>query len=201
MAGNQYKILLKYLPENTLDGILEIIINKPIKLIIKGQRKSKYGDYKPPIRNHYHCITINNNLNPYHFLITLVHEIAHLMTWEKYKNKVKPHGKEWKEIYKSLLTQFMDVFPMDIKIAVLQHLGNIKASTSADLKLTKALISYNQDQPLMISDIPPNSIFSIEDGRVFKKINKVRTRYRCYCLDDNRYYSMSAFYQIKDLSA
>lgn len=200
MAGNQDNILLKYLPENTLDGILEIINNKPIKLIIKGQRKTKYGDYKPPIIKPYHRITINNNLNPYHFLITLVHEIAHLFTWEKYKNKVKPHGKEWKAIYRSLLTRFMDVFPTDIKIAVLRHLENTKASTSADLKLTKVLNSYNPMQTLMISDIPPNSVFCVDDGRTFKKINKIRTRYRCYCLDDERYYSFSPFYQIKDLT-
>lgn len=199
MASNQYKILLKYLPENTLDGILEIIHNKPIKLIIKGQRKTKYGDYKPPVRKPYHCITINNNLNKYHFLITLVHEIAHLETWEKYKNKVKPHGKEWKQIYKSFLTRFIDFFPIEIKIAVLRHLGNIKASTSADLKLTQVLNSYNHVQPLMISDIPTNSVFSVEDGRVFKKMSKIRTRYRCYCLDDKRYYSFSPFYQIKEL--
>ena len=59
---------------------------------VKKSRSSKYGDYRPPLKGSNHLITINYDMNKYAFLITLVHEIAHLTNWNKHKDKVKPHG-------------------------------------------------------------------------------------------------------------
>ncbi|HAD34265.1 MAG TPA: hypothetical protein DCF44_07170 [Chitinophagaceae bacterium] len=44
-------------------------------------------------------MSVNGNLNSYHFLITLLHEIAHMLVWEQFRNRVKPHGLEWKHVF------------------------------------------------------------------------------------------------------
>ena len=58
------------------------------------------GDFKPLKKSGWSQITINNNLNEYGFLITALHEFAHLLVYEKYKNKVHPQGSEWKKLFK-----------------------------------------------------------------------------------------------------
>ena len=51
----------------------------------------------------YTKITVNGDLNPYSFLITTIHEFAHLVTFEEYQGRVKPHGKEWQLTYSKML--------------------------------------------------------------------------------------------------
>ena len=73
-------ILERYLPDAAVPIISHWIFSFDFKLKIKRPRSSKYGDYRAAERGSNHQITINNNLNKYAFLITLVHEIAHLTT-------------------------------------------------------------------------------------------------------------------------
>ena len=47
------------------------------------------------------------NLNPYRFLMTLVHEVAHLVAFQKYGRAIKPHGKEWKFTFQTLMLPFI----------------------------------------------------------------------------------------------
>ena len=84
MKGN-IELLNKYLPENTGKIFADWIIKYGIYIRITGNRATKHGDYRPPGRNKYHSITINHNLNKYAFLITFVHEMAHLLVWMQYK--------------------------------------------------------------------------------------------------------------------
>ncbi len=108
-------ILKKYIPEPAVDTIAEWIYKYNFKLKVKKSRASKEGDYTPPHSGKNHVITINHDLNKYAFLVTLIHEVAHLVAWEKYKGRVNPHGKEWKLEYSRLLHYFLlkgnDLFP------------------------------------------------------------------------------------------
>ncbi len=109
MYMEQYKTILnRYLPENSVDQIYDWLQEYNIHLKVSKKRSSKLGDYRPPQNGKGHQITVNYDLNSYAFLITLVHEIAHLLVWEKYRNKVKAHGKEWKETYRQLMAPFME---------------------------------------------------------------------------------------------
>ena len=102
------EILAKYIPAKSIEVIAQWIYHFNFKLKIKKSRTTKYGDYRPPMKNTNHQITINNDLNEYAFLITLIHEIAHLSNWEKHKSKVKPHGEEWKSEFKTLMDHFLN---------------------------------------------------------------------------------------------
>ncbi len=115
------EILVKYIPQNALNQVVDLISANNVQLNITRNRKTKLGDYRPPQNGYlFHRISINYNLNEFEFLVTLIHEFAHLFVWNKHKNKVEPHGKEFKTTYYSLLNQFVEqnVFPEEIKTAI-----------------------------------------------------------------------------------
>ena len=86
----------KHIPENAINLVQSLIEYHSINLKIVNQRQTKHGDFRQ-LANGKFQITINNNLNPFQFLLTLIHEIAHHTTFEKY-GRIRPHGKEWKGI-------------------------------------------------------------------------------------------------------
>ncbi len=180
-ARNQ-SILNKYIPEKAVPVISEWIINFDFKLRIKKNRSSKYGDYRPPIKGENHLITINYNLNKYAFLITLVHEIAHLSNYNKNKNAVKPHGDEWKLHYKLLMRQFLipDIFPVEIIIALRKYMNNPAASSCSDINLMRVLKNYDiRQHTILLEELPLGAKFEYTKNRIFIKGEQIRKRYKC----------------------
>lgn len=158
---------------------------------ISRNRATKLGDYRHPFKNSGHKISVNNDLNRYAFLVTTVHEFAHLLTWNEYKNKVKPHGQEWKSNFKRMMSPFLEqsVFPDDIHKAILIYLSNPSASSCTDLQLSRALKKYDEQyNSSRLEEIPLNTVFTIKDGRRFRKGERLRKRYRCVCLDNGNVY-------------
>src|SRR5215212_12235355 len=109
--------LQDYLPPTTFEDVLTYLQDPHVHLTVARQRKSILGDYRHRTHGQNHRISVNGNLNKYAFLITLLHELAHLLTFEKFGNRIAPHGKEWKNVFSRLLAQFIEhnVFPADIK--------------------------------------------------------------------------------------
>jgi len=158
---------------------------------ISRNRTTKLGDYRHPFRGNGHKISVNNDLNAYAFLVTAVHEFAHLLTWNEYKNKVKPHGTEWKRNFKRMMVPFMEkqIFPEDVHTAITSYLDNPSAASCTDLKLSRALKKYDRQIHLSrLEELPVNAVFTIRDGRKFKKGERLRKRYRCICLDNGNTY-------------
>jgi hypothetical protein len=197
---NKHKeILSKYIPESSIDIIFYWIKKYNIKLKISKSRTSKLGDYRPPVKNKFHKISINYDLNKYEFLIILVHEIAHLIIWNKYKNKKKPHSKEWKTEYKLLMDNFFNknIFPYDISQALTKYFKKTYASSSSDIELNRILNKYDKNtQNVYLEDIPLNTVFKIDDGRIFKTKEKLRKRYKCICLNNNKIYIFNPLVKI-----
>ena len=88
-----------FLPPGTYKAVSEYLHFYKIHLTITRQRKSILGDYRHQTASRNHRISINGNLNSFAFLITLLHEIAHLLAFEEYGKKIASHGKEWKLVY------------------------------------------------------------------------------------------------------
>lgn len=184
-------ILAEYLPRAAVDSVLNRIIEKKIHLKISRSRKTKLGDYRPPVRHPHHRITINHDLNPYTFLITFIHELAHLLVFEQYKNKVVPHGKEWKNEYKKLMVEFfkLNVFPQDLQKALGDSVQNAKASTFSELELSRLLKNYDKPNgEIHLETLPAETVFVIHNGKKFVKGKKLRKRYQCRNLQNNRIY-------------
>lgn len=180
--------LSKYIPNKAEDLLQEILENHPIHIKIVGNRSSKYGDFKK-LRNGELLITINNNLNKYQFLLTLIHEIAHFITYKQHK-KVKPHGLEWKLNFQHLMLPFLQpsIFPKELLHYLAKHLKNPKASSSSDVNLSLALKQYDElSGKNFIFELPTGSIFTF-NNRAFKKGNKRRTRFECIELTSKKNY-------------
>ncbi|MCX6352225.1 MAG: SprT-like domain-containing protein [Bacteroidetes bacterium] len=182
----------KYLPAGAYKIIERMIKPHSVLIKIKNARATKLGDYRLMNEDWKHQITINNDLNKYAFLVTLVHELAHLYTFEKHRDRVKPHGNQWKNQYVTMMLKFVgnDTFPTKLEQAVIEHLESPSASSCTDLNLHKALRRYDRYK----SDI--FTIESLEEGehfiwnkdRVFKKGEILRTRYKCVELKTRRAY-------------
>jgi SprT protein len=184
-------ILNKYIPEKAVPVIAEWIIAFDFKLKIKKSRSSKYGDYRPPIKGENHQITINYDMNKYAFLITLVHEVAHLSNFNKHKNSVKPHGEEWKLHYKLLMQRFLvpDIFPADVIIALRKYMNNPAASSCSDVNLLRVLKRYDvRSDTILLEELPLGAVFQYNKTRNFIKGEQIRKRYRCKELASNKIY-------------
>ena len=189
---NKTDVLAQYMPPAAAPIIAKWIDYFQCEFKISKNRTTKLGDYRHPFKEKGHKISVNNDLNPYSFLVTSVHEFAHLLTWNDHKNKVKPHGDEWKNNFKRMMNPFFEiqVFPTDIHHIISQYLNNPAASSCSDLHLARALKKYddNKTDTLHLEQLPVNTIFRIKDGRRFTRGERIRKRYRCVCLDDKRIY-------------
>ena len=176
------EILKKYLPEETVMLISEWIIEFDFKLKITKERKTRLGDYNSPRGDLNHTITINYNLNKYAFLITLVHEVAHLVTFNEHKNTVNPHGTEWKRNFQKLMQPFLtpDIFPLEVFAALRKYLQNPAASSCSDIHLLRTLKLHDEDNStIFLEHLPIHTVFLYNGSRVFKKGERIRKRYKC----------------------
>lgn len=198
--------LANYLPDNTFEPVVQFIHHYKVHLTVSKKRKGVLGDYRHSgMLGDNHRISINGNLNKYEFLITLLHELAHLLTFEQFRNRVEPHGKEWKANYSRLLIDFVqrNVFPQDIAQALQKSMLNPAATANGETELMLVLRRYNTTQKIgfvSISTLPDDALFTTEDGRVFKKIAKRRKRFQCVETKTGLHYIFSALSEVKPLS-
>lgn len=197
------EILRKYIPHFAVNTIAIWIIELDIKLKIKKERSTKLGDYMPPHNGLNHTITINYNLNEYSFFVTLIHEIAHLKTYNQYKNNVSPHGAEWKFAFKQLMIPFLTTenLPLDILYALRKYMSNPAASSCSDVTLMRTLKLYDKkdesDNNVLLERVPHLSHFLYNGSRVFEKGEKLRKRYRCKELSSGNVYLFSPLAEVE----
>ncbi|TVZ53143.1 SprT-like domain-containing protein [Dokdonia sp. Hel_I_53] len=182
--------LKKYIPERAAAPIFELIKSHAVYLKIVNERVSRHGDYRV-LKNGQHQITVNVSLNQYRFLITLVHEIAHLVAFKKYGRGIKPHGREWKYTFQTLMLPFIrpEIFPQDVLPFLARHFKSPKASSDTDAHLSVALKKYDPPSDKnFIFEIPRGSIFQIYNGKIFKKGAKRVKRYECTEISTGKVY-------------
>ncbi|MCV9927312.1 SprT-like domain-containing protein [Flavobacterium sp. LS1R49] len=182
--------LSKYIPEHAVKPVFDLIVDNRVHLKIVNERQTRHGDYrKGPSGKHE--ITVNSSLNKYKFLITLIHEISHLVAFEKFGRKIKPHGNEWKYSFQRLMVPFIrpEIFPSHLLPLLARHFKNPTASSDTDTTLSLALKQYDkQNDKNYIFEIPYGSVFRIHNGKIFKKIAVRTKRFECLEISSGRTY-------------
>ena len=182
--------LSKYIPDHAVKPVFELIVANQVHLKIVNERVTRHGDYRKGI-NGKHEITVNANLNKYKFLITLIHEISHLVAFEKFGRNIKPHGEEWKYSFQILMVPFIrpEIFPTHLLPLLARHFKNPTASSDTDATLSLALKQFDeQNDKNYIFEIPYGSVFRISNGKIFKKIAQRVKRFECVEINSGRIY-------------
>jgi hypothetical protein len=193
--------LIPFLPPNTFEELAKYFQNHTIHLTLTRERKSVLGDYRHPTKNAaYHRISINASLNQHSFLITLLHELAHMLVFIKFKGQVLPHGKEWKSQFQQMLIPYIgkNFFPTTIENALINYLNNPKASTCTDEHLYKALYYHDHNKPgwTLLEQLSIGNQFKIKNGKKYILLEKRRTRYRCKELETDKMYLFPKIYEV-----
>jgi SprT protein len=165
-------LLARHIPVRSVDRTMELLEGKNVHVKITRARFSKVGDYGCPLRQPHHRISVNGDLNPYAFLITLVHEIAHMHVWSVHGTRARGHGREWKEEFGNLLTPFLQtgVFPNDIDAELERHLRKPRASTLSDVRLQAVLNRYDPFPRTRLTDLESGSRFRLKNKRDYVKL-------------------------------
>lgn len=182
-------ILAKYLPKKAVKPVAGLIKQQNIYLKVVQERQTRHGDYLmlPDGRPR---ITINANLNPYKFLLTTIHEVAHVLAYEKYGRKIKPHGQEWKHTFQHLMLPLLrpEIFPDDLLPFLAAHFRNPRASSDTDAVLSVQLKKYDpENDKSYIFELPEHSLFSFRNKQ-FKRGRKRRKLYECLDVKSGRIY-------------
>jgi SprT protein len=190
-----------FLPPDTYPLVRTFLQEHKVHLTITRARDSILGDYRHATHANNHRISVNGNLNAYAFLITLLHELAHLLTFQQHGNRVASHGREWKHQFSILLRQFLQagVFPEDVKLALARSLHNPAATTCAEDDLTRVLRRYDpkRDGHCLVEELQPGEIFVIKGGRKFRRGEKMRKRYKCIDVKSGQVYLFSPVYEVQ----
>ncbi len=193
----------RYLPAGASEKLLEYLHRYKVHLTITRSRKSILGDYRHATGTDHHRISVNGSLNKYAFLITLIHEIGHLITFLQYGNSVNSHGREWKLAYRGILEDFMqlNLFPADLNQALLKSLHNLPASSCSDVHLTRVLKNYDADKrSVLVEDISEGTQFKTADGRIFKRGKQIRKRIEGMDIQSGKLYLFSPVYEVLPVS-
>lgn len=182
--------LKEYLPEEAISHVLELLKHDQLVIKVKNERKTRHGDYRK-LPNNKHQITINANLNPFRFLMTLIHEIAHFEAYQNHGRFIKPHGKEWKRTFQHLMLPFLNpqIFPEHLLPLLAKHFKNPKASSDSDAILALALKQFDvPNDKTYVFEVPLGTSFKLYNGKVFKMGNKRTKRYECVEIKTGRLY-------------
>ena len=190
-----------YLPERAIAKCASLIAGHKVVIHVVRNRKTKHGDFrvqpKRPV-----SITINAMENPYRFLLTFLHEWAHYKVFTSYTFRKKPHGKEWKSAYQQMVAPFLegDIFPESLLIPLKKHMQNARATFDADANLSMALRAFDPpNNKKCIFELEQGALFNAQDGRVFSKDAKRRTRFVCTCVKTKKQYLFPPFVEVSPL--
>jgi len=196
--------LSDFIPPETYHLVEPFLLHYKVHLTITRSRATVLGDYRNAVAGKAHRISVNGNLNAYAFLITLLHELAHLITFEQHGHRVASHGKEWKGQFAALLKHFLlnNVFPEDIKKQLTASLQSPAASSCADDGLMRVLRKYDnvKQDHFLVEEIQQGACFQVKNGKIYRREEKIRKRIKAVEIETGRVYLFSPIYEVIKIS-
>jgi hypothetical protein len=194
------KIPESFFPSGSYPFVSMLLDPSDLDIRIVKSRTTKFADFKPPFKNNkLPVITINENLNPYVFLITFLHEFAHYLVWKDGKFYAKPHGRTWKNHFRELMQKVIEkeIFPESLLPHLTDHIQNPRATSCTDTRLYKILSTFDKEKKgVFIDEIPDGTFFHTPDGQLFYKEKKIRKRILCSNQKNKKKYLFSPIYKI-----
>jgi len=210
MSQGHKDLLYRFMPEAAVPYAYELWMKHSFFFKLSHGRKSKWGDYR--LRDGIHYISINKNLNKQAFLVTYMHEVAHLLVYHEYglrraKNarakQPAPHGKEWKDAFYNLMEPLLNhkVFSKEVLPPLIRYMQNPKASSGSDPALYKVLHASEElaSDQMLLEDVRRGEHFLL-NGLVFRKESTARTRALCYEVTHGRAYKINLLAKVKLLA-
>lgn len=193
--------LSNYLPDSAYEDVAFYLVEYKVHLTVTRERMTKLGDYRNKHLNKNHRISVNGNLNKYSFLITLLHELGHLVAYEKYGNRIQAHGAQWKNEFGNILARFISkkIFPLDIEKELLRTLRNPAASSCAEAPLLRILKKYDPHKPgiFLLEELPDESLFRFKNDNIYRKGKRQRTRFLCEDMTNRRLFLFSPVTEVE----
>jgi len=193
------QVFEKFVPREAVVYCNELYETMEFEFKVTKSRSTKLGDFRFKPGQKKSTITINNDLNPYAFLVTYLHEVAHLITFQKFTNRVSPHGNEWKQEFVRISTPMLSeaVFPPIILSSLIRYFQNPKASSCSDPHLYSALREFDSTtEKISLKDIQNNQPFSF-NKKQFIRLEKKRTRWVCEEIGTKRKYLINGIAEVK----
>lgn len=185
--------LQKFAPAAFTPYLADCILAAAVQFKIVPGRKTKLGDFRSNPLQRKPIITVNGDLNPYSFLITALHELAHLDTYRQYGPNVDPHGLEWKNAFRQRLLPVLEskALPIALQQVLEKSFVRLKASSGGDVKLSRVLRTFDLNTNTVLESLPKNAHFYL-NNKQFIKGELRRTRYLCTEFDTGRIFLVHA---------
>ncbi|MEK6547932.1 MAG: SprT-like domain-containing protein [Bacteroidota bacterium] len=191
---------LDHFPPKVAEYCFNLWDEHQFDFIISKKRDTKLGDFRFAPNKGFQ-ITVNHNLNPYAFLVTYLHEVAHLVTYQRFKNKVNPHGQEWKNAFFELFNPLLDseLLPKELVLVLKAYLKNPVASSNGYTPLVEVLKQFDvhTDEAVIL-------LFNLAEGTKFRLKNLLlekgklrRTRYICQEVHTGKLYLVAKNAQVQ----
>lgn len=176
-----------------------LLIEHPgFRIIMTNQRKSRHGSFAASRNGQLPVIRINYFLTPHLFLLVFLHELAHFNVWAMKANRHLPHGREWKDELQKLLLPLTEIEELNenFRSIIKTIIKNPKATFNNEPRLLSLISLLDSGKELKtVRDLNEGATFHIGHKR-FVKMGSIRTRTKCYCPDDKKYYLVSLNAQI-----
>ena len=190
-----------------LEGSEELVnswlIASPVPVVLTKTRRSKHGDFRVPRQGRQAFVTINNDLHPVEFIITLAHEIAHFRNWKKLGRRVRPHGPEWRNEFRAMLLEMLKagIVDREISAAIVQHYFKRKLIGSGSSEQLNRLLGKSPEVSgiLRVADLPEGARFTLRSGKSFIKGRKLRKRYQCFDAVSSGIYTVHPMAEVKEI--
>lgn len=191
--------LQPFVPENSLPYIENWLQPYPFIIKIKKERNTKLGDYRKPLQGKPQIITVNHNMSKELCLLTLTHEIAHLIAFQKNSNKkILPHGAEWKHTFSEMILETIKLYNIDLQKLLLKFSQNPKASFLADIKLAQYFMLQENPNVQTLESLSDNDTFWFSKKQ-YQRLKKQKIRYLCKELSSGKMYLISPLAAIQKI--
>jgi hypothetical protein len=128
-------------------------------------------------------IRVSSQYTGVRYFLTLTHEIAHLLAWMRYSTNIKPHGKEWKDEYRSFVLRFMSkgYFTTAIEHAIIIHMANPPYCAKLHTELMKVL----NPGYVPVKELRRGKTFRLSDNHVYVKTQQKYSTVYFKCLQSD----------------